>query len=216
MAKRTAFFLAGIMMVLCGTANAKPERDMRVPVTVSVFNDAQVSPEVMEKARARAEAVLEAAGVQLVWLDCGYGGSRPAGIECAALEYPQHLSVRLVGKPVAVSKETFGQSYLDSKGEGNYASVYVAALGASKAAGMLGEGNLIGTVIAHELGHLLLGKNSHAEGGLMRAVWQAGELQRAATGQLLFSPSEKNEIRRRYLWANARLSGTVTTASSGK
>jgi hypothetical protein len=36
---------------------------------------------------------------------------------------------------------------------------------------------ILGSVIARELGHLLLGANSHSRSGLMRAVWSREELR---------------------------------------
>jgi len=53
---------------------------------------------------------------------------------------------------------------------------------------LLSKQLLLGHVMAHELGHLLLGSNSHSERDLMREMWWPDELRRAAIGKLFFTP----------------------------
>jgi len=55
--------------------------------------------------------------------------------------------------------------------------------------------SLLGCVAAHEIGHLLLGSNSHAPLGIMRAHWQAKEIQQMSMGLLVFSPRQAAQMR---------------------
>jgi hypothetical protein len=55
--------------------------------------------------------------------------------------------------------------------------------------------SLLGDVAAHEIGHLLLGTNSHAENGIMRARWESEELGSIGTGTLFFSEAESRQMR---------------------
>jgi hypothetical protein len=58
--------------------------------------------------------------------------------------------------------------------------------------------SLFGFVIAHELGHLLLGPHAHAGLGLMRPVWTRTDVVNGvAQGQFRFSAAEGERIRRR-------------------
>jgi hypothetical protein len=52
-------------------------------------------------------------------------------------------------------------------------------------------------VMAHEIAHLLLGTNSHAAEGIMRAQWQREELLSASKGELLFTPGQSRVMRQR-------------------
>jgi hypothetical protein len=185
-----------------------------VLLTVSIFNDAGVPASVLRQAEVRARTVLMDAGVSLTWLDCGVPGQRRTELGCQAIAFPTHFSVRLVAGRKAVSDDTFGQSYLNERGEGNYANVYVTPLSSARALSVIKEGDLLGYVVAHELGHLLLGKESHSAGGLMRARWEVAELQEGARGKLLFSRGEAEEIRGRYLAAAARAG--ILVAGAGK
>jgi hypothetical protein len=49
--------------------------------------------------------------------------------------------------------------------------------------------------MAHELGHLLLGSNSHASTGIMRAHWQGEEPRRLSRGNLLFTNEQADQMR---------------------
>jgi hypothetical protein len=79
---------------------------------------------------------------------------------------------------------------------GQFASLSVARAGDQlQEAPELTLGQLIGHGIAHEIGHLLLGTNSHSDTGLMSAHWNRQELMLAAHMQLLFSAKEAARIR---------------------
>ena len=54
---------------------------------------------------------------------------------------------------------------------------------------------LLGHVIAHEIGHLLLGTNEHARSGLMQARWDARARAFAMTRRLHFTDAESRKIR---------------------
>jgi hypothetical protein len=56
---------------------------------------------------------------------------------------------------------------------------------------------LLGRAIAHELGHLLLGRTQHSESGIMRAAWSRQELQRNEVVDWRFSEPDATQIRAR-------------------
>ena len=49
---------------------------------------------------------------------------------------------------------------------------------------------ILGCVIAHELGHLLLGSNSHSCAGIMRSRWGLTQLREALMGSLFFTAEQ--------------------------
>lgn len=197
-------------------ADAGPDKRPMVSLKVSVFNDAAVAQPVLKAAEARAEGVFEEAGVSLIWLDCGTPGQWHTELGCRDVAFPTHLSVRLVAGRKAVSEDTFGQSFLNERGEGNYANVYWTPLSSSKALDSIGEGDLLGLVVVHELGHLLLGKDSHSSEGLMRARWGVAELREGAKGKLLFTKNQTESIRARYLSAATQAQVALIRSGAGK
>jgi hypothetical protein len=176
-----------------------------VNLTVSVFNDAGVEPSVWSQAQARATEIMRGSGISLTWLNCGFPASGIPDSNCSTISYPTHLSVRVVRKVSPVKGDIFGQSFQNAAGEGNYVLVYYAGIKAFRAATTLPAGELLGCVVAHELGHLLLGTASHSPTGLMSAVWQDPELQQAVRGNLFFTGGEGERIRFRLAAATARL-----------
>jgi len=66
----------------------------------------------------------------------------------------------------------------------------------------------LGCVIAHEVGHLLLGMNSHSGSGVMQARWDRRQMSQAMWSLLLFTPEQSKRIR-----AEARARATLQRAS---
>jgi hypothetical protein len=60
---------------------------------------------------------------------------------------------------------------------------------------------LLGAVIAHEIGHALLPGQPHSKAGIMRPEWDSHEAHASLRGQLNFSAREscamRNELKRR-------------------
>jgi hypothetical protein len=50
-------------------------------------------------------------------------------------------------------------------------------------------------MMAHEIGHLLLGVNSHSRRGVMSAPWDSNKLRQAEIGQLGFVRQQAAAIR---------------------
>jgi hypothetical protein len=60
--------------------------------------------------------------------------------------------------------------------------------------------------MAHEIGHLLLGVNSHSRTGLMHVPWDDTQREKAYLGTLLFTKKEAKRIQRQVA---ARLQAAV-------
>jgi hypothetical protein len=52
------------------------------------------------------------------------------------------------------------------------------------------RGVLLGAMMAHEIGHLLMGVNSHSREGIMSIPWDARKLQQINLGDLGFTPEQ--------------------------
>jgi len=162
---------------------------------LSVFNDASVPAEILAQGEARAAHILAQAGIQVEWLNCAAGGSHvPDQFEepspCSRITYPSHLSVRIVSTAQSVREEVFGEAFTGREGKGTYIKLFYAHLAEPNAHLPLGEGELLGCVIAHEVGHLLLGTDSHSHEGIMQGRWQDAQLREAGKGNLQFTPSQ--------------------------
>ena len=56
---------------------------------------------------------------------------------------------------------------------------------------------VLGPLMAHELGHVLLGQNSHSREGIMSGRVSPGELQLALNGLLFFDAKQTAKLRNR-------------------
>jgi hypothetical protein len=165
-----------------------------------VFNDASVPAEILAHGEARAAHILAQTGLHVEWLNCAAGGSHvPDQFEqpspCSRIGYPSHLCVRIVLAGRSVREDIFGEAYTDSQGKGTYIKLYYAHLAEPNAHLPLGEGELLGCVIAHEVGHLLLGTDSHSHEGIMQGHWEDPQLREAGKGNLQFTPSQAGLMR---------------------
>ena len=80
------------------------------------------------------------------------------------------------------------------------ASVYVEPAGERSAKTGLPMTVILGRVTAHEIGHLLLGTNSHRPSGLMQAKW---DLRRPQPAEWQFTSADAEQIRDRLLSRSA-------------
>ena len=63
---------------------------------------------------------------------------------------------------------------------------------------------ILGCAIAHELGHLLLGTNSHSDKGIMQPRWEPNQVRQLMMGTLLFS-TEQSKLMREQARTRIRL-----------
>ena len=70
---------------------------------------------------------------------------------------------------------------------------------------------ILGCVIAHEVGHLLLGSSSHSGSGIMQGHWKRGQIRKAMTGNLPFTPEQVKLIQASTFARVGRISGTQVT-----
>ena len=131
------------------------------------------------------------------------------GPDCAQFEWPTHLAVRIVPESKNWTSEVFGAAFLSAKGTGCYTDVFYQSAVELHSAWNVDLSDILGSVMAHELGHLLLGSNSHAPTGIMRARWQGEELSRAARGSLLFTAEQSEHMRAKLVATRAPLAVTA-------
>lgn len=205
-----AFRRFALLLIVLAAAFSTPS-SARLPVPsplgdaprlqVSLFNDARLDSATLAEAASRASAIFSEAGIQVDWLVCAPADPAdfaPHRTACSALAWPSHLSVRIRPQAVSVSADTFGQAFVDLSGEGLYSNVYFQNLAHSPRHANLTDGELLGCVLAHELGHLLLGTNSHSASGLMQPRWDSSALRAAAVSSLFFTRDQSSILRSRF------------------
>lgn len=184
-----------LLLVITTNAFSRPKEANPRALILSVFNDASVPPETLAQGEARAAHILSQAGIQVEWMNCVSEGTHvPDQFEqpspCSRIAYPSHLSVRIVFTVSSVREDIFGEAFADSEGKGTYIKLFYAHMSDPNAHLPLGDGELLGHVIAHEVGHLLLGTDSHSHEGIMQGRWEDAQLREAGKGNLQFTASQ--------------------------
>lgn len=191
------FVLAGIGS---GAACARPkaQADLEAKLRVSVFNDAQVSHRKLLAGERAASSVFAHAGVSVQWLNCGLSSEGPEEqAACSEGRFPAHLHLRIVPHSLNLSASTFGISFQEEDGAGCHADIFYEGVQRVRQSGYADSAIILGMVMAHELGHLLLGVNSHSLVGLMRPHWNPDDLSSASQGKLGFTLEQGQTLRAR-------------------
>lgn len=165
-------------------------------LTVSVYNDAEVPADVVKIAENDASRIFGQAGIELYLLNCRIPAvSEEASRACREVVFPRHLHLRIVRKSLGLKGETLGISFQASDGSGCYADLFYEPMELLHQSDGTDLASLLGHVAAHEIGHLLLGANSHSAAGIMHARWTAEELSTARVGGLVFSENESRRMK---------------------
>jgi hypothetical protein len=170
-----------------------------VVLRVSLFDDAGVGDTILREAEREASRVFQRANIDVIWLQCPQNTLIQISLgRCAEASYPAHLSVRIVPWARKATMSTVGMSFLSVDGKGCYADLFYERIVELQMKSHTRTAIILGHAMAHELGHLLLGTNSHSRDGLMRAQWNRGDLAEAARGNLLFSAEESSRMTSRF------------------
>ena len=174
-------------------------------ISVGLYDYSAIRPALIKELSLGAEATFRRAGIEIHWryFKCTgrcnpVGGPYPdIGPLIAVAILPEGLS-----RKIASNAGEFGLA--TGTGErGVPTNAYVFLDRALKFANAEDAPwtPILAKIIAHEVGHLLLGNESHSRSGIMRAHWRSGEVRQALMGDLLFTSREaemmRDDLRRR-------------------
>ena len=147
---------------------------------------------------------VQGAGVELSWVDCWY---RDTQLAETVERCRQPLKANEVILRLQAANPLPGRRYVSmgfalvniSEGMPFLATVFADLVRSVSRDAHLDYRLLLGRAIAHEIGHLLLDTNRHADTGLMRAGWSNAELRQNADVDWTFGASEgeRHPCRRR-------------------
>lgn len=177
-------------------------------IRVRVDNYAQASAAILARAEREAGRILGEAGLRTVWLDCPVRQLTDVPQDpCQEPLEATDIVLRVLSEPTQnrLQSTVFGFAVAPV-----LASVYYeyASRRAKSGAAEFEVPFILGCVIAHEVGHLLLGSNSHSGSGVMQPQLGRKQIQQAMMGTLHFTPEQAKLIQ-----AEAQLRMRLQTAS---
>jgi hypothetical protein len=149
---------------------------------------------------ANSQRILGQAGVAVEFIDCLSWGVSSDAEACRSLLGPNDIVLRILQPKLAAEREELGCAVVTSNA-GGYITLFINPAQQRGRVRSLSNGVLLGHVAAHEIGHLLLGPNSHSSGGIMRPVWRTADEEWMVKGFLRF---DANQARRMQLALLAR------------
>ena len=174
---------------------------LAAPVAVRLYDYTETPATDIVSAVRVATAILERAGIDVDWLHCST--SSPSGAPnpgCAGARGPHVLNLRLLPSgrtPPDLPPNVFGFRLNAAQGGLSHtANIYMQRIAAVCHGPQRRLPHILGAILAHELGHILLGVDSHSKGGLMALPWGPKALLAASRGMLGFSKAEGRRLRR--------------------
>ncbi len=190
-------FVVTVTAGLVGTAVADPAKP-RLTITLSVYNYAEIPHDTLLQAEEEAAKIFGKVGAETQWLDVSIAVEQEQITSVsrqtsgsANFQLSVFILPRFMEEGWGLPKTALGFALANSR------RAYVFSNRVEGLARPCRCGNraqILGHAMAHEIGHVLLGSNSHSSKGIMRPDWKRKDLQRAATGRLLFTSQQTKII----------------------
>jgi hypothetical protein len=148
---------------------------------------AGVPADILERAQTAATRVFDLSGITLDWVDA---------TKCQ----DSCLTIRIVMQAVSAKSRDphmLGVTPSTEEARGINVWIFYPRVRAYSADLGMQVSQLLGHVMAHEMGHLLLPPGAHSLAGLMRPAWDTAQVKSAAKGLLTFTPDQAALIRER-------------------
>lgn len=167
-------------------------------ITVRIFDYAGIGARTLQAASKEAASILGKTGLATDWQFCDATGGPMPPICNQPLE-PDQVAVRIVRRAKqrngALGCTECGTAFEDSQGLGAYANLYADCLKTLPSVDGLLPSAMLGHLLAHEIGHLLLPGKDHARQGVMRPQMRDEDWKLAAVGALVFPPRQAALLR---------------------
>jgi hypothetical protein len=159
-----------------------------------VFNEANVPPEILAGAETHYAGVFRQAGIDVKWVHSDPGGSEARGDTSALAVYliPRGQAKRLRAR----TSGCLGVSLI-KPGTGHpvhFAAIFYDRVNATVDGDPSRLPLILGHVMTHETGHLLLGK-AHSLSVIMKEGWSTETLSKIKQGAAVFTRKESSELR---------------------
>jgi hypothetical protein len=155
-------------------------------IRLVVIDEADVPIDLLTRAQAETTRIFEDIGLTVIWSDDSAAKNR--------------FIVKVIWerlKGTRVDRRAIGAAPGTKSERGTIAYAFYRRVRDLALVSGGDVATILGHVIAHEVGHLLLPHGSHASDGLMRATWDEAHVQSARRGQLTFTPDQATAIRKR-------------------
>ena len=194
MRNRQTWQVTGLMLAIAAVSQTvSADEAARLHISVHVVADARVPRDVVERAKPETARIYQHIGVDVVFV------GEPSA---------DTITVRVVERPLKDATGTaMGAAPRSVSQIGRLAYVFYGRVDVYARQHAIPVAQVLGHVMAHELGHLLLPYGSHAKSGIMTAAWDRKQIEQIRRGSLSFTGEQEEAIR-------ARVSGLIPNHAS--
>jgi hypothetical protein len=198
--------LAAIAATAVGTITlAKDPSDTpkgTMAMTLKVRDYSHLNRSILLGAEQEATGILAQAGVSARWTDCPTSpGDLASFPNCQppwqVNDYVMNVMPDSMAALLGKSDDALGLATECGMGPSCTASVFFDRVSKLAGGDRAPAQVLLGRAMAHEIGHLLLGANSHSPTGIMRGHWAPREFRLDARLDLLFTTGQSRRMRSR-------------------
>jgi len=197
-------------------AKPAPELSPDLNLTIRLYDYASLDADTLENAQTEFNQIFGKSGISVSWLGCATTMEETkSNRACASRMGPTDMVLRILPPEMhpdtSSETTTFGVALVgpdvklprtasvllknvERLGEGRSQRMDYSVVHRSFSDQVF-LGKLLGYVMAHEVGHLLLNSGKHAGAGIMRGDWDVNVTARALTRQLHFNSRELKRIR---------------------
>jgi len=205
-----------ILFVSVGMYSARTfaQSDTRLPaINVLVFDYSNASPSVLAAAERETSRIFAQAGIRFQWTECGVRHSSDLSSACEDEPVTGQIRVRMLPHHL---NHNFSDSVFGFVVAPAYASVYYES--ALRLVQTVTDANsnisvILGCLMAHEIGHLLLGQGQHTVSGIMQPSWDIQQVQLALRGRLGFSSQQARRMRQSTVFNCGSNKGVVARSN---
>jgi hypothetical protein len=192
------FVVATLPLVWTSPAVALAASTRRV--IVRTYDTYGFSPSDIRTASRTVNGLLSTIAIDMRWRNCRIATRRETRMldACADPIARNEFIVRMIGvdMPSDAAGMTLGYAFVDPVlRTGSLATIHGDRVMALSQTLDLDRGTLLGRAVAHEVGHLLLGSQSHSAFGLMRGQWTTSTLHENRPADWIFSVEQGAAIR---------------------
>jgi len=171
-------------------------------ITLRVYDYAHLNPSTLSDAEGEATRILAQADVDTRWVlwsgppaDGDYSPNRQSA--CQANSYILQIMPKAMVAALEESPDSLGFTLLYNTGESVMASVFYDRISKLSSGPRAATPVLLGRVMAHEIGHLLLGAKAHSPSGIMRAHWSDHDFTMGGRAELNFTAEQSRRMKTR-------------------
>lgn len=184
------------VLIAAGVANAE---ELTTVIRVRLWNYAEVPPRTLADAKRDTSAILERARVRVEWAECRLRESDgPKDTACLLPVTPLDLQMRILDRRMAKrarsTRGCLGYALLTGRFD-SVAAVFFHRAVDLESGNVVSQSSVLGAMMAHEIGHLLLDEGHHPDAGILRASWSKEDLRAIARSQLYFTDAEGQLMR---------------------